>query len=74
MGVRRVVVLRHGIYDNLYEIVGNHPDLLAAIKVHDSNLASQLLDTHIREAGEKLYAAWSVIPSNPVAEPILNNW
>lgn len=72
VGVRRVVVLRHGIYDNLYEIVGNHPDLLAAIQARDAHLASQLLDTHIREAGEKLYAAWSEIPKEPLAEPILN--
>jgi len=63
VGVRRVVVLRHGIYDNLYEVVGNHPNLLAAIEARDSELAAQLLDTHIREAGEKVYAAWSVIPS-----------
>jgi len=65
VGVRRVVVLRHGIYDNLYEIVGNHPDLLAAIEARDGELAAQLLDTHIREAGEKVYAAWSEIPAAP---------
>lgn len=70
VGVRRMVVLRHGIYENLYEIVGNHPNLLAAIEVRDALLASQLLDTHIREAGEKVHAAWSATPSVPVASPI----
>src|SRR5690242_1600880 len=32
IGVRRVVALRHGIYENLHDIVGNHPELLAAIE------------------------------------------
>ncbi len=67
VGVRRVVALRHGIYDNLYEIVGNHPDLLAAIEARDSLRARQLLDTHICEAGEKVYAAWSQIPVTPAS-------
>ncbi|HZQ09263.1 MAG TPA: GntR family transcriptional regulator [Anaerolineae bacterium] len=58
VGVRRVVALRHGIYENLSEIVGNHPDLLAAIEAGDAPLASQLLDEHIREAGEQVYDAW----------------
>jgi DNA-binding GntR family transcriptional regulator len=67
VGVRRVVALRHGIYDNLNEIVGNHPDLLAAIAARDTARATQLLDTHIREAGEKVSAAWSQIPATPAS-------
>lgn len=65
VGVRRVVVLRHGIYTNLFEIVGNHPDIVAAIEERESELAAQLLDRHIREAGEKVYAAWSELPAAP---------
>lgn len=72
VGVRRVVALRHGIYDNLYDIVGNHPNLFAAIQDRDVPLATQLLDTHIREAGEKVYAAWSVIPSAPIENSLLH--
>jgi len=73
VGVRRMVVLRHGIYTNLHEIVGNHPDLVAAIEAQDADRAAQLLDTHIREAGEKVYAAWSEIPRIP-ARSILDSY
>jgi DNA-binding GntR family transcriptional regulator len=58
IGVRRVVALRHGIYENLHDVVGNHPDLLAAIEAKDTPRATLLLDAHIREAGEQVYNAW----------------
>src|SRR5581483_1459477 len=35
VGVKRVVTLRHGIYDNLDDIIGNHPDIVAAIQDGD---------------------------------------
>lgn len=63
VGVKRVVTLRHGIYENLDDIIGNHPDMLDAIEMGDTVRASQLLGTHIKDAGEQVYAAWSKLPS-----------
>lgn len=63
VGVKRVVTLRHGIYENLDDIVGNHPDICDAIEADDTARATTLLDTHIREAGEQVYAAWLNLPS-----------
>ncbi len=73
VGVRRVVALRHGIYENLRDVVGTHPELIAAIAAHDTQLASQVLDTHIREAGELVYLAWLNIPPVPLAQVALAN-
>lgn len=73
VGVKRVVTLRHGIYDNLDDIVGNHPDMLAAIKAGDSLRASALLDTHIRDAGEQVYQAWLNLPSVAATSPLSNS-
>jgi DNA-binding GntR family transcriptional regulator len=56
--VRRVVALRHGIYKDPRDIVGSHPDILKAIQAKDVERAANLMDIHIREAGELLLAAW----------------
>ncbi len=56
--VRRVLALRHGIYKDPRDIVGSHPDILRTIQARDVARATALLDTHIREAGEHLLAAW----------------
>lgn len=73
VGVLRLVAMRHGIYSDLFEIVGTHPDLLAAIKTGDEALAIQLLDIHIQEAGEKVSAAWSLLSSLPEETPVSTN-
>ena len=58
-GVRRCLAMRHSIYDDPHDIIGSHPDILAAMEAHDAERAGQLLDTHIKEAGELLARAWS---------------
>lgn len=59
VGVRRCVGIRHRIYDNPLDIVGSHPDIFNAIKASDARAAGELLDIHIREAGELLCRLWS---------------
>lgn len=58
MGVRRCLALRHRIYRDPRDIVGTHPDILAALETGDAALASRLLDAHIKEAGDLLQASW----------------
>ncbi len=71
VGVKRLVTLRHGIYKNLYDIVGNHPDIVAAIEARDTLSATELLDVHIREAGEQVYSAWSGRAPVPLDNSVL---
>jgi DNA-binding GntR family transcriptional regulator len=77
IGVRRFLILRHRIYEDPHDIVGTHPDILAAIEARDVDRASQFLDAHIQEAGELLYRFWSARASaeshghpNPVATAV----
>jgi len=59
VGVRRCLALRHRIYSNPIDIIGSHPDILVAFETKDAERASQLLDQHIKEAGELLREAWA---------------
>lgn len=59
MGVRRCLVLRHRIYQSPRDVIGTHPDILAAIEAHDGEQAGHIIEAHIREAGELLYQSWS---------------
>ena len=68
-GVRRCVGIRHRIYGNLIEIVGTHPDIVNAIEASDTQAACELLDTHIREAGEILQVLWSSRQSAAKSSP-----
>jgi DNA-binding GntR family transcriptional regulator len=67
-GVRRCLSLRHGIYENPHDIIGSHPDILIALESKDAERASQLLDQHIKEAGELLCHAWSKLSHPPAVE------
>lgn len=58
VGVRRVVALRHGSYKDPHDILGTHPDILGAIETRDVEGACELLDRHIKDAGELVYLAW----------------
>lgn len=59
-GVHRCLSLRHSIYDDLFEIVGSHPDIVAAIAARNAEHAVRLLRRHILDAGETLVRAWTV--------------
>ncbi len=59
MGVRRCLALRHRIYRSPAEIIGTHPDILAALEAGEAERASDILGTHIAEAGEHLYRSWA---------------
>ena len=58
MGVQRCVHARHQIYESLDEVVGTHPDLVAAIAGRDGDAAERILEEHILEAGEKICEFW----------------
>jgi DNA-binding GntR family transcriptional regulator len=58
IGVRRCLVLRHRIYRRSIDIIGTHPDILAAIEASNAELAATILDAHIAEAGEHLLRSW----------------
>lgn len=58
IGVRRCLTLRHRIYPSPADIIGTHPDILAAIEAGEAELAASILGTHITEAGEQLYVSW----------------
>ena len=75
VGVRRCLALRHRIYNDPRDIVGTHPDILAAIEGGDAARASELLSEHIRDAGSQLVQVWATtqLPSvdgEVVAPPI----
>ena len=65
IGVRRCLALRHRIYRSPYDVIGTHPDILAALEAHDAERASIILDSHIAEAGDLLYRSWAA-----AAEPL----
>jgi hypothetical protein len=58
MGVKRCLYTRHKIYRSLEEVVGNHPDLIAAISEARAEDAKQLLHDHIMEAGNLIQQGW----------------
>jgi DNA-binding GntR family transcriptional regulator len=58
MGVKRCLYTRHKIYRSLDEVVGNHPDLIAAISDARAEDAKQLLRDHIIEAGKLIQQGW----------------
>ena len=58
MGVKRCLYTRHKIYRSLEEVVGNHPDLIAAISEVRADDAKQLLHEHIMEAGMLIQQGW----------------
>jgi DNA-binding GntR family transcriptional regulator len=62
-GVRLCLAHGHSVYQDPHEIVGTHPDILAAIEAKDVDTASQLLEAHIRQAGEVIRQSWSISPS-----------
>lgn len=57
-GVRLCLAHGHSAYKDPRDIVGTHPDILAAIEAKDADLASQLLDNHVREAGKTIHDSW----------------
>jgi len=59
IGVRRCLTLRHRIYQNPADIIGTHPDILAAIEARDADRACTILGIHIAEAGQHLLASWA---------------
>lgn len=58
MGLQRCLHARHRIYESLDEVVGTHPDLVAAIADRDPARARKILEDHILEAGEKICEFW----------------
>jgi DNA-binding GntR family transcriptional regulator len=58
IGVQRCLHSRHRIYGSLDEVVGTHPVLLEAIRRGDATTASELLEQHIIDAGNKLCDVW----------------
>ena len=58
IGVQRCLQSRHRIYATLDEIVGSHPEVLAAIVRRDVEQACSLLHRHIIDAGDQLCEHW----------------
>jgi len=69
MGVRRCLGLRHRIYRSPADVIGTHPDILAAIEVGDAERACAILGTHIVEAGEHLSRSWAVTRTESEESP-----
>jgi DNA-binding GntR family transcriptional regulator len=69
MGVRRCLGLRHRIYRSPADVIGTHPDILAAIEEGDAERACAILGTHIVEAGEHLSRSWAVTRTESEASP-----
>ncbi|GAB4431472.1 MAG: GntR family transcriptional regulator [Chloroflexi bacterium OHK40] len=59
IGVRRCLALRHKIYRSAADVIGTHPDIVAAIEAGEADRAATILATHIDEAGEHLYRSWA---------------
>ena len=58
IGTRRCLALRHRNYRSPADVIGTHPDILAAIETGQADRAHEILGTHIAEAGEQLYRSW----------------
>jgi GntR family transcriptional regulator, gluconate operon transcriptional repressor len=58
-GIQRCVSLRHSIYDDPIDVVGTHPNIVAAIHAGDGERAAALMEQHILDAGEILLRAWA---------------
>jgi DNA-binding GntR family transcriptional regulator len=70
IGVRRCLALRHRIYRSPAEVIGTHPDILAAIEAGEVERASDILGTHIAEAGQHLLQSWARLQADQAAEPV----
>ncbi len=68
IGVQRCLHSRHQIYERLDEVVGTHPELLAAIERGDAPTASEMLEQHIIDAGNKLCDVWLDVPTAEAVE------
>lgn len=73
IGVRRCLALRHRIYRSPADVIGTHPDILAAIEAGDADRTCEILGLHIVEAGEQLLRSWAHLQAEDVpplaAEP-----
>jgi DNA-binding GntR family transcriptional regulator len=58
IGLKRCLYTRHKIYESLEEVVGSHPELIAAMAAGETEEASRILETHILEAGEMICRHW----------------
>jgi DNA-binding GntR family transcriptional regulator len=67
MGVRRCLALRHRIYRRSVDVIGTHPDILAALEAGDAERAGAILDVHIAEAGEHLLRSWAQAQADEAA-------
>lgn len=68
IGVRRCLALRHRIYRSPAEVIGTHPDILAAIEVGEADKASDILGMHIAEAGQHLLRSWAYSQADAAGE------
>ncbi|MFV9505680.1 MAG: GntR family transcriptional regulator [Oscillochloridaceae bacterium umkhey_bin13] len=59
IGVRRCLALRHRIYQSPLEVIGTHPDILAALEARQAEQASTILGIHIADAGQSLLRSWA---------------
>jgi DNA-binding GntR family transcriptional regulator len=69
IGVRRCLALRHRTYRSPADVIGTHPDILAAIEAGQADLASEILGAHIAEAGEQLLSSWARLQAEAAAAP-----
>lgn len=67
MGVRRCLALRHRIYRRSVDVIGTHPDILAALEAGDAEHAATILDAHIAEAGDHLLRSWAQAQADEAA-------
>lgn len=67
IGVRRCLALRHRTYTSPADVIGTHPDILAAIEAGEADLASHILGIHIAEAGEQLLRSWARMQTEEAA-------
>lgn len=71
IGVRRCLALRHKIYRSALDVIGTHPDILAALEAGEADRASAILAAHIDEAGEHLYRLWANAQAEEAGEALL---
>lgn len=69
IGVRRCLALRHRIYKSPADVIGTHPDILAAIEAGEAERASAILGIHIAEAGDQLLRSWARHQAEEAASP-----
>lgn len=71
--MRRMLSHRDQFYPSPYDVIGTHPDLVAALEAHDADRAAAVIRAHILDAREVILKTWregKVISDSPALDGV----